>query len=80
MRAHVRKWGNSASIRIPAAVMSGASLSVDQAVAIREEGGVIVIEPIRPSADELERLLDSMTPDTFHDDIDFGPARGGEVW
>lgn len=80
MRAHVRKWGNSASIRIPASVMSGAALSVDQAVDIREEGGVIVIEPIRPAADELERLLDAMTPETFPDDIDFGPARGGEVW
>jgi antitoxin MazE len=80
MRAHVRKWGNSASIRIPASVMNGAALSLDQAVDIREEGGVIVIEPIRAPADELERLLDAMTPDTFHDDIDFGPPQGGEVW
>ena len=80
MRVHVRKWGNSASVRIPASVMASAALGVDQLVDIREEGGRIVIEPVREPAYELDELLDRMTPETFPDEVDFGPPVGGEVW
>jgi antitoxin MazE len=45
MQVLIKKWGNSASVRIPAAVMAAASLSVDQAVEVREENGRIVIDP-----------------------------------
>jgi antitoxin MazE len=47
MRVTVKKWGNSASVRIPAAIMEAARLSLDDAVDVREEGGRIVIEPVR---------------------------------
>ena len=80
MRVHVRKWGNSASVRIPASVMASAALGVDQLVDVREEGGRIVIEPVRAPAYELDELLDRMTPETFPDEVDFGPPVGGEVW
>jgi antitoxin MazE len=76
----VKKWGNSASVRIPASVMAAASVSVDQAVDIREEGGRIIIEPIQAPVFALEQLLDQMTSDTFPDAVDFGPAVGEEVW
>src|SRR5437773_369902 len=39
MRTVVRKWGNSASVRIPAAVMQAAHLDLDEAVDVREEPG-----------------------------------------
>ena len=39
MRTVVRKWGNSASVRIPAAIMEAAHLQLDMPVDIREEGG-----------------------------------------
>ncbi len=80
MRLHIRKWGNSASVRIPASVMASASIAVDQLVDVREEGGVIVIEPIRAPAYDLNALLDRMTPDTFPDEVEFGPPIGGEIW
>lgn len=47
MKVVVKKWGNSAAVRIPASVMAAAALSLDQAVDVREEAGRIVIEPIR---------------------------------
>jgi antitoxin MazE len=80
MLVHVKKWGNSASVRIPASVMAAAALSIDQAVEVREEGGRIIIEPIKAPVYDLDQLLDQMTPETFHDDIDFGPPAGQEVW
>ncbi len=80
MRVQVKKWGNSASVRIPASVMAAASLSLDQAVDIKEEGGRIIIEPVKAPAYDLDRLLDEMKPETFHDDEDYGPPVGREVW
>jgi antitoxin MazE len=80
MQVLIKKWGNSASVRIPAAVMAAASISVDQAVDVREEGGRIIIEPIRAPTYDLDDLLARMTPDTFPDDEGFGPAVGEEVW
>ena len=80
MRVQVRKWGNSASVRIPAAVMAAAALIVDQSVEIRAEAGRIIIEPVKAPVYDLDELLGRMTPETFHEDIDFGPPTGQEAW
>lgn len=80
MQVLVKKWGNSASVRIPATVMAAASISVDQAVDVREENGRIIIEPIRAPTFDLSDLLARMTPETFPDEVDFGAPVGDEVW
>ena len=80
MKMVVKKWGNSAAVRIPASVMAAASLDLDQAVEIREEGGRIVIEPIKADPYDLDALLDQMRPETFPDETDFGPPQGREIW
>ncbi len=61
MRVIVKKWGNSASVRIPVAIMQAAKLSLDDTVDVREEGGRIVIEPVSPGEYDLARLLDGIT-------------------
>ncbi|MGD0564392.1 MAG: AbrB/MazE/SpoVT family DNA-binding domain-containing protein [Roseiarcus sp.] len=80
MRVQVKKWGNSASVRIPASVLAAASLSIDQAVEVREEGGRIIIEPVRAPVYDLDQLLDQMKPETFPEDVDLGPPVGSEAW
>jgi len=47
MRVFVKKWGNSAAVRIPAGVMQAARLGLEDEVDVREQDGQIVIEPIR---------------------------------
>jgi len=80
MRVQVKKWGNSASVRIPASVMAAASLRIDQAVDVREEGGRVIIEPIAAPSYDLDELLAKMTPDTFPEEVDFGGPVGDEAW
>ena len=80
MRVQVKRWGKSASVRIPASVMAAAGLRHDQMVDIRAEGGRIIIEPIGAPTHDLDRMLDQMTPETIHDEMDFGPPVGREVW
>jgi len=80
MRVLVKKWGNSASVRIPASIMAAAALHIDQEVDVREEKGRIVIEPVLAPSYDLGALVAQMTPDTFPEAIDFGPAVGNEHW
>jgi antitoxin MazE len=80
MQSVVKKWGNSAAVRIPASVLADARLSLDQPVDIREEGGRIVIEPVREPAYDLATLLAGITEDNRHAETDFGPPQGGESW
>jgi antitoxin MazE len=60
--------------------MAAAALAVDQSVEVRAEDGRIIIEPIRAPTYSLDELLDRMTPETFHEEIDFGPPVGEELW
>jgi len=79
MRVLVKKWGNSASVRIPASVMQAVRLQLDDAVEVREEGGRIVIEPLRVPAYNLAQLLDGITPANLHLEVSFGAAVGKEL-
>ena len=80
MKASLKKWGNSAALRIPASVMQAMRLDLDDVVDIREEAGRIVIEPVRPKAYDLAELLRGITPKNRHDAVDFGSPAGKEVW
>jgi len=83
MRMTVKKWGNSAAVRIPASIMEVAQLSIDQQVDVRLERGRIVIEPILDdgiASADLDALLAGVTDENRHDLVDFGPATGKEVW
>ena len=79
MKSMIKKWGNSASVRIPAVVMEAARLSLDDAVDVREEGGRIVIEPVRQREYDLDELLADITPENLHAEVSFGPAVGKEA-
>lgn len=80
MRIHVKKWGNSASVRIPASIMASASLRIDQEVDVREVEGRIIIEPVSAPSYDLDSLIRAMTPDTFPEEVDFGRPMGKEAW
>jgi antitoxin MazE len=76
----VKKWGNSAAVRIPAAVMQAIQLHLDEVVDVREEGGRIVIEPVPQKAYDLNDLVRGITPKNRHEWVDFGPPAGEETW
>jgi len=80
MKTTVKKWGHSASVRIPAAVMQAAQLRLDEPVDVREESGRIVIEPLRRREYDLAELLKGITRDNLHEEADFGRPLGREAW
>lgn len=78
MRAIVKKWGNSAAVRIPSGIMQAARLRLDEVVDVREQDGQIVIEPIRLGKVDLAQLLAGITPENLHGGVDFGDPVGME--
>jgi len=80
VNAVVRKWGNSAAVRIPARILAEAGLDVDQLVEIREEHGRIIIERARERKFKLRNLIDGIRPDNLHDAVETGDPVGREIW
>ncbi|MDO8412276.1 MAG: AbrB/MazE/SpoVT family DNA-binding domain-containing protein [Gallionellaceae bacterium] len=80
MEVIVKKWGNSAAVRIPASVMAAAHVDLDQAVEVREEKGRIIIEPVRSKEYKLDELLNGITGKNQHKLINTGAPVGKEVW
>jgi antitoxin MazE len=76
----VKKWGNSAAVRIPAALLAEAGLEIDQPVQLRSEKGRIIIEPVRKLRYDLDELVAGIRPDNVHEAVDTGPPVGREVW
>jgi antitoxin MazE len=80
MRTMVKKWGNSASVRIPAAVLQAAHLDLDEPVDVREESGRIVIEPVLRKEYDLAELVKGITRGNLHEEVDWGGPVGKEAW
>jgi antitoxin MazE len=80
MEVLVKKWGNSAAIRIPASVLADAKIKLDEPVEVREERGRIVIEPLHSKVFAIRELIKGIRPDNLHEAIETGASRGREVW
>lgn len=80
MEVVVKKWGNSAAVRIPAPVLEEAKFTLDQHVEVRAEGGRVVIEPVHKKEFNLDTLLAGITDENRHASVDFGKPAGREFW
>lgn len=80
MRANVRRWGNSLAIRIPKSFAEEVGLKTDAPVELHVADGALVVRPVPAAAPALGDLLQGVTPDNLHDEVDAGPSRGREVW
>ena len=79
MKSSIKRCGNSASVRIPAAILQAAHLDLDDPVNVREEAGRIIIEPLQSKKFDLATLLKGITQKNLHDEADFGAATGKEL-
>jgi len=78
--ATIRKWLNSAAVRIPARVLASAGLNIDQQVDIRQDFRRIIIEAKRIKQPVLHDLLKQITADNFPKAVHPGPPMGREQW
>lgn len=81
MQGVIKKWGNSAAVRIPAAVLEAANVQLEQPIDVREEGGRIIIEKLHQTPQySLADLVAGITDQNRHEPIDLDGPAGQEVW
>ena len=80
MRGYARKWGNSLAVRIPRALAEELCLVPDEPVDLRVEKGRLLLTPVDEGAPSLDTLLDRVTPENLHAEVDHGEALGLEAW
>jgi antitoxin MazE len=76
----VTKWGNSLGVRIPSILAKQIELTEGMQVGISVVDGKLVIQPDRRRKYTLDELLDGMTPDNSHPEIEMGEPVGNEIW
>ncbi|WP_300484821.1 AbrB/MazE/SpoVT family DNA-binding domain-containing protein [Methylobacter sp.] len=79
MQTQIKKWGNSAVVRLPATMLAQLNLAVGSPVDLKTEGDRLVIEPSLNREYKLSDLLDGITPENLHEAVDWGEAAGREV-
>lgn len=79
MKTQVKQWGNSAVVRIPKPLLEDAGLAVDSPIEIKIVDGQLVVEPLKEGQYSLESLLEGVTPDNLHDEVDAGKPVGKEA-
>jgi len=80
MKTKVQKWGNSLAVRIPKAFAEEIGLEPQTAVDVSIEEGRLVVSRSQRISMKLEDLLQRITPDNLHRELDTGTAVGNEIW
>lgn len=80
MKTRIQKWGNSLALRVPKALAEEAQVQVGTQIEISLVDGKIVVEPVRPPTWTLEGLLEGITEENLHLEVETGPSIGKEVW
>mgnify|MGYP002141606001 CR=1 FL=1 len=76
MKQSVEKWGNSLAVRLPSAFVKELGLRQGSSVDLSlVEGGLL----LRQEKLTLDALLEGMTEDNLHGEIDFGGPVGDEA-
>lgn len=75
----IKKWGNTAAVRLPKKIVEAAHVSLDQELEVTVQGKSIVLTPIKKkNIKTLEQLLRGVTPDAVRGELDWGSEVGNE--
>jgi antitoxin MazE len=80
VKSRIQKWGNSLAVRIPKPVALDAGLESGAPVEVLLRDRSVVITRAAPQGFTLEQLLEEVTPENVHGEVDTGPAAGKEAW
>ena len=80
MQSLIQKWGNSLALRIPKPFAREIGLDRGVPVDVSLEDGRLIVSPVTEPPIALGRLLEQVTEDNIHREVDTGAATGREVW
>ncbi len=80
MKVKIQKWGNSLAVRIPKSFAVQTEIEQDSLVSLSVFDGAIIVKPEkRKPKYTLEELLEGVTEENLHGEIDFGKPVGKEM-
>ncbi|MDE2419687.1 MAG: AbrB/MazE/SpoVT family DNA-binding domain-containing protein [Gammaproteobacteria bacterium] len=79
MELVIKQWGDSAALCLPANILEAVNLKLDSIVEVIVQGEAIIIKPVKTTEDSLDALLEGITPENLHSEMNFGPAVGQEL-
>ncbi len=84
MRVAFQKWGNSLALRVPKAFADEIGASDGKAAEMSVRNGQLVVEITRMQRRKrrykIDELVSGITPDNRHEEVNWGPPVGNEVW
>ena len=84
MKVEFLKWGNSLALRVPKAFAQEIGAVVGKAANMEVRDGKLVVEIAKPTKRRrrrytLEQLVDGISPQNRHRELELGPPVGDEV-
>lgn len=76
MTTKVQKWGNSLAVRLPKDMARALSFKAGTPVSVKQERRGIMIVPKSEQEPTLEELVEQITPENRHEEIDWGLPAG----
>ena len=76
-KTRIATWGSSLAIRIPKPIAEQWGVKEGSAIEIVPDGDTLML---RKQVYDLTSLLDQVTPDNLHHEIDTGTPQGKEEW
>ena len=76
----ISKWGNSLALRVPSAFAEALGFSDGTEVALEVKSGKLIVEAVRTGKEDLQSLVDRITPENRHKVVAWGKRAGKEVW
>jgi antitoxin MazE len=83
MKTEFVRWGNSLALRVPKAFAQEIGAAEGKRAEMTLENGVLVIKVAKRKKRRryiLENLINAITKENRHAEIDWGPPVGNEAW
>ena len=80
MHTRVQKWGNSLALRIPKPLADQAGLTQGSVVDLKIVDSVLHVQLIAPQEYTIDALLEGVSEENIHYEVDTGKAQGREAW
>jgi antitoxin MazE len=79
MEVKVQKWGNSLAIRIPKVYAREINVDTGSRLTINRLDKRLILEP-KQEEKSLKALLEKVTKENIHEEVDTGIRVGNEAW
>lgn len=80
MLTKIQKWDGELGVRLPESVVREAAVEEGTPVDVAFSRGQVVISPVPAQKPRLQDLLDQITPENVHGEVEFGEPVGQESW